>query len=137
MTNEQKELYDRIVATGRYNEEQLAKLRAGFEKPARKIDTKKSQLHLDMVGLCQSIEKSNPDEFQVDWSPEDEEGNAYIYIIAGEYAMLSGKEKTRLQTAIHAADCVTFKSAENDEGKPVGVVITLGFMGIIVDPSKE
>ena len=27
MTNKQKELYDKIVATGRYTEEQLAKIR--------------------------------------------------------------------------------------------------------------
>lgn len=134
MTKEQKELYDKIVATGRYNEEQLARLRAGFEKPPRQIDIKKSELHFEMVGVCQMIEQYC-DQVQVDWKPEDEDGNAYIYIVAEDFAVIAGKAKSNLEKAMKAADTVTLSRIDGDDGFE-GVVLTLGFMDIIIDSSK-
>ena len=136
MTDEQKELYERIKATGRLNEEQLERLKKGFEKKPRKYDLKKSQLHTDMVALCQKIEnRATNTAVGVDWQPENEDGDAYIYIMVENFGSLGGKDKSDLTKAINNADVVTFSTNQTEEGEDF-VVITLGFMDIIHDPNK-
>ena len=130
MTNEQKELYDKIVATGRLNEEQLARLRAGFEKKPREIDIKKSKLHYDKAMECLKLEKIDP-TIQVDWPPENEYGAAFIHIAVPNGHIFSESAKSILLGAMKVADSVahTYTSSAM-------IVITLGFLGIIQDPNE-
>lgn len=131
MTNKQKELYDKIVATGRYTEEQLAKIRAGFEKKPRKINIKKSELHFDKAMSCLQLEKIDP-TITVDWPPENEYGDAFIHIVVPNGHIFSASAKSILLDAMKAADSVAH--VYTDLGM---VVITLGFLGIIQDPNKS
>ena len=136
MTKEQQEQYDKIVATGRLNEEQLARLRAGFEKKPRKIDTKKSQLHFDQAMECLKLEKIDP-TILVDWPPEDEDGDAYIYIVVPKNFVFGGKAKSILVSAMKAADMVSYTDYEDADADVYdSILITLAFVGIIKDPNK-
>lgn len=134
MTKEQEEMYEKIKATGRLNEEQLARLRAGFEKKPRDIDIKKSQLHFDKAMKCMKLEKLDP-AIEVQWSPEDDDGDAYIFVIVPNAYAFVGAAKSILQDAASAADTVSY-AYYNDERIHDAVVITLAFTGIIKDPSK-
>lgn len=137
MTKEQEEMYEKIKATGKLSEEQLAKLRAGFEKAPRKIDAKKSQLHMDMVYLCQTIvERDNETTISMDWKPEDKYGNAYIYLLFRNSSALAGKSKADLAKAINKADTITVTNTVIEETGEAISVLTLGFMGIIQDPNE-
>lgn len=109
MRKEQKEKYDMLVATGAFSEIELAKLRAGFEKPPRNYDHKKSQAHMDAVMTCKQIGKIAGDSFSFEWQPEDTFGdyNAYIYIESGK---LFGKAKNLFEKLLKTADEVRFYS---------------------------
>ena len=136
MTKEQQEQYDKIAATGRLSEEQLARLRAGFEKAPRKIDIKKSQLHLNKAMECLQLEKIDP-SILVDWPPEDEDGDAYIYIVVPKNYVFAGKAKSILVSAMKAADTVSYTEYEDADADIYdSILITLGFLGIIEDPNK-
>ena len=136
MTKEQQEQYDKIAATGRLSEEQLARLRAGFEKKPRKIDVKKAQLHFDKAMDCLRLEEIDPTVF-VDWKPEDDEGDAYIYIVVPKGFVFGGSAKSILVSAAKAADTVSYTDYEDaDKGIYDSILITLGFLGIIEDPNK-
>lgn len=131
MTKEQKVKFDAIVATGRLNEEQIEKLRAGFERKPQKIDIKKSKLHFDKAMRCMQLEKIDP-EIIVDWIPEDDDGDAYIQIAVPDSYAVAGKAKSIILDALSSADsfsCVRISNAEK-------ILITLGFLGIIEDPNK-
>lgn len=118
MRKEQQEKYDKLVATGAFSEIELAKLRAGFEKPPRKYDHKKSAAHMDAVMTCKQIEKIAGDGFSFEWQPEDTLGdyNAYIYIESGK---LSGKAKDLFEKLLKAADEVRFY---NNSDMSIGLV---------------
>ena len=73
MTNDQKEKYDKIKATGKFTEEQLSRIKAGMEKCPRQYDIKKSKAHMDSVFNCLQLEKIDP-AIVVGWDPEDESG---------------------------------------------------------------
>ena len=136
MTKEQQEQYEKIVATGRYTEEQLAKIRAGFEKKPRKIDIKKSQLHFDKAMECLKLEKIDP-AIVVDWPPEDEDGDAYIHIVVPKGFVFGGSAKSILVSAMKAADNVSYTEYEDADADIYdSILITLGFLGIIEDPNK-
>lgn len=130
MTDKQKELYDKIVATGRYTEEQLAKIRAGFEEKPRKINIKKSKLHFDKAMSCLQLEKIDP-TITVDWPPENEYGDAFIHIQVPNKHIFSAAAKSILLDAMKAADSVTHTYTSSEM-----IVITLGFLGIIQDPNE-
>ena len=131
MTKEQKEQYEKIVATGRFTEEQLARLRAGFEKAPRQYDIQKSELHMEQVACCQQLEKIDPNII-VEWSAEDEDGDAYIYVCVQNFYSIMGAAKMILLNAMGLADLVTYSYDEEHDG----ITITLGFMDIISDPNK-
>lgn len=130
MTKEQKEKFDAIVATGRLTEEQIEKLRAGFEKKPQKINLKKSKLHFDKSMKCLQLEKLDP-TITVDWPPENEYGDAFIHIVVPNGHIFSASAKSILLDAMKAADSVAH--VYTDSGM---VVITLGFLGIIEDPNE-
>ena len=134
MVKEQKEKFDAIVATGRLNAEQLARLRAGFEKAPRKIDIKKLRLHMNKVMNCLRLEKLDPN-IEVDWSPEDDDGDAYIFIAVPAGYIFTDPIKRILLDAASAADTVSYMHT-NEKGMLDTSIITLGFIGIIKDPNK-
>ena len=130
MTKEQKEKFDAIVATGRLNEEQIEKLKAGFEKKPQKIDIKKSKLHFDKAMNCLKLEKIDP-TIKVDWPPENEYGDAFIHIAVPNGHIFSTSAKSILLDAMKAADSVAHTYTDS-----AVIVITLGFLGIIQDPNE-
>lgn len=135
MTKEQKELYDKIVATGRLNEEQLTRLRAGFEKLPPEIDIEKSKLHFDKAMDCLQLEKIDSN-IQVTWRPEDDDGDAYIYILVPNAYSFSGSAKKIFLDTASVADTVSYRYINDDNARDA-LLITFGFMGIIQDPNKS
>ena len=126
MTEENRIKYERLAATGKFTEDELARLRAGFEKPPRKYDHKKSDLHMETVGIVQKIEDKINDSYdgvitaESSWIPEgrDDDGNAYIYlnITRSEFLpvlTLDKKLKAKLEKAFKAADKVELNWQEN------------------------
>lgn len=134
MTKEQEKMYEKIKATGRYTEEQLARVRAGLEKEPRKIDIKKSQLHYDKAMDCLRLEKIDP-TIEVNWSPEDDDGDAYIFILVPNEYIFTGLAKKILEDAASAADTVSYTYVDTSDVRDT-VAITLAFTGIIQDPNK-
>lgn len=109
MTEENRKKYEQLKATGTFTEDELARLRAGFEKAPRKFDYAKSELHMRTVVLCQQIEYATG-AFIVDYEAEGTaDNNAYI-ILDNAFrdkdgvATLSGKIKQRFDKAIKNAD---------------------------------
>lgn len=135
MTKEQQEEYNKIVATGRLNEEQLARLRAGYEKAPQEIDIEKSKLHFDKAMECIRLEKIDP-SINIHWTAENDDGDAYIFVIIPNNYVFSGKAKSVFLDAASAADTVSYTYVGKDEDAPDKAIITLGFMGIIQDPNK-
>lgn len=141
MREEQRKKYEALKATGAFSEEELERLRIGFEKPPRIYDKKKSDLHMTTVGIVQKIE----DEIRriyfdsgvcmtSSWQPEgkDDDGNAYIFIDITRDGFLpvlsfSGKLKSKLEKALKNADEVEMNWEKNT------VYIKLIFRDIITE----
>lgn len=128
MTKEQEEKYLKIVATGRYSEEQLRKIRNGFERPAKKIDREKAELAWDVQWKLEALVETINGIYGQDAAylelPSDDP-KAYNVLLTLEIPgtfFTADAEKETLTYAINAADNILIKS---EGGK---IYITFGFM---------
>ena len=136
MTKEQKEKYDKIKATGKFTEEQLSRIKAGMEKGHRQYDIKKSKAHMDSVFNCLQLEKIDP-AIVVGWDPEDESGDAYIYILLPNGYPVADPVKLILLNAMTSADNFTIVYFEKEDNKPETILIALAFTQIVKDPNRS
>lgn len=144
MTEEQKKKYEKLKATGTFTEEELARLRAGFEKPPRKLNQKKSYLHMDTVGIVQKIEDKVNELYNgvitmtTAWQGEgkDDDPNAYIFMDITRTEFLpvlsfNGKLKTMYEKALKNADEVEMNWEDNT------IYIKLIFRDVIIENKPE
>lgn len=144
MTDENRKMFEKLKATGVFSEEELERLRAGFEKPPRKYDKKKSDLHMTTVGLVENIEDKVNEVYcgritmTTSWQPEDHygDGNAYIFIdvTRNEDApalSVAGNIKKMMTKALKNADKVDVNWEKNT------IYIKLTFTDVIKEGDKE
>ena len=138
MRKDLQKKYDALAATGTFTEDELARLRAGFEKPPRKINVAKSMKHMETVEILQMLERKSA-IYSVEWTPEGvgDDPNAYIEITLFRHYVTSGKNriafegepKADLDRACRNADEVYFELDKNS------LKVTLCFRDIIQEGS--
>lgn len=138
MTNENMNKYEELAATGLFSEEELAKLKVGFENPTRKIDRKKIERCFDCSGTLEDLMmdvKDRTGNFCLNFDIKDDEeqdGTTHRILALEISAMttLNSRENALLAKAIKMADTTTFSTPTD------GIVrIIFSFMNIAV-PTK-